>query len=867
MNSLISVVVPVYNVELYIRQCVDSILAQTYPNLEIILVNDGSKDNCLAICEEYAKKDPRVRVIDKVNGGLSDARNVGIEAACGEYIGFVDSDDWIAPDMYEYLYRGIVEHDSDIALCEYYNVWKNDARATYRPAVRLFEGDACLRSLLQLKIGNYAWNKLYKRSLWEDGIRYPVGKMYEDVRTTYRIMQKAKKVAALPEPKYYYRRREGSITGKMTIANQGQCVESRMTRYDLIIQDWPDLKQFLLKEIYEYALLFRQSVCKSTRKEFDDQRELVETIADFLHRHEQDMYDRYKWGRVRRASYACMMEADYQSWRKSQRISLLADKKKAVVNRKTVKKIHSLKKRLVQKQLLSRYYGRHMRLPLDGNAAFVESRGGEDLAGNMFCIAEALCGRGMKVYLSVKSDYAGKVKSMVDRGSFDGLEIVEKGSAAYYRAFAVSTYLFNDMVYSDYMVKKPGQTWVNTWHGTPLKKLEFDVSNQRHALGGAAREWLRSDYLAVPSKYLSRKLLEASSMDQMYPGEILYSGYPRNSVFFDENCRAETRKAMGLEDKEVFAYMPTWRGTQADHQGTVGEYAVQNIFDFFERTLGKNQVVLVKLHNYAVDSVGYGGYRSVRPFPDDIDPYAVLNSADCLITDYSSVFFDYANRGGKVILFTYDREDYLKDRGVYLDLDDLPFPKADNYEALANELNSAKSYDDDDFRSTYCTYDGADATENLLRRVIDGENSCESETVRLDGKKNVLLYDATCRSRNAFPEGAVKELERLDTSQANYYYGIRQWAMKSTPKYLMNLNEGVRVFALSKKPETTLREALLMKVGRKRGLVPKTLIEREMNRQFGGDPFDEIVIIDDIGHDPFAPVLRKSPSFFGDESR
>ena len=117
MQPLISVIIPVYKVELYLRECIDSVLAQTYQNLEVILVDDGSPDQCGSICEQYAEKDNRVCVIHKENGGLSDARNAGIDVAKGEYIGFVDSDDWVAPDMYECLYKASVEYNAEFVVC------------------------------------------------------------------------------------------------------------------------------------------------------------------------------------------------------------------------------------------------------------------------------------------------------------------------------------------------------------------------------------------------------------------------------------------------------------------------------------------------------------------------------------------------------------------------------------------------------------------------------------------------------------------------------------------------------------------------------------------------------------------------------
>ena len=856
---LISVIVPVYNVELYIRKCIESILSQTYRNLEIILVDDGSKDRCGEICDEYALKDNRIRVIHKENGGLSDARNVGIDASRGEYIGFVDSDDWIVPDMYEYLYRGLIENNADISVCEYYNVWRSKAQATYRPSTRIFSGSSCLWALLRLKVGNYAWNKLYKRNLWEDGIRYPVGKLYEDVRTTYRIFQKVSVVAALPEAKYFYRRHVEGITSTKTVSSQGQCVESRMTRYDKLIQDWPDEKSFLIKEIYEYLIQLREVVCGSDRKEFDNERELMGVITSFVECHFSDFCNRYSWGKAGRYALSCMANNSYESWRRSAFVDGMIKNKTTILESKTIKKIKNFSINKEKNTIIDHYFATYRSASIDAGSAFVESRGGEDLAGNMFAIAEVLCSRGMRVFLCVKAEMRDKVCAIVGSGSFPGLHIVEKYSADYYKTFSTAKYIFNDMVFNDLLLKNSGQVWVNTWHGTPLKSLEFDVRNQRHVMGGGTRGYLEYDYLAVPSTYLAQKLLESSDVDQLYSGQILCSGYPRNSIFFDTAERDRTRNRLAVEDKEIFVYMPTWRGTAVNHQGTSGLYTTQAILDFFENKLSDNQVLFVKLHNYAVDQISFVGYQKVRPFPVDIDSYNVLNASDCLITDYSSVFFDYANSGHKIVLFTYDKEEYLRDRGFYLDLDEIPYPKVNTYAELESELNLTKRYDDSKFRSTYCTFDCPDAVDRLLSVVIDGKKACETIKQSNNGKQNILIYDAQYYLRDALPEQAEDYLSNLDVTEANYYYGIRQWVLKRTPKYLANLPEGIRLYPLCRVPELTSEEKRTCK-GRKHTL-PDSLIQREIDREFYGNPFDKIYVINENKYDPFVPILKRNPKY------
>lgn len=218
-SPLISIIVPIYNVEEYIHQCVDSIINQTYTNLEIILVNDGSPDICGTICDDYALQDARVKVIHKTNGGLSDARNTGLDNAKGEYIVFTDSDDFIHPQFVECLYSNI--GDADMAFCDLLPYYEdkteiNQSKITSCPTM-VFEDDFLIKNIPTYRspIVIVAWNKLYKRFIWDD-LRYPVGKIHEDEFVIHHILDKCDKVILCDEQLYYYRQREDSIMGVMS---------------------------------------------------------------------------------------------------------------------------------------------------------------------------------------------------------------------------------------------------------------------------------------------------------------------------------------------------------------------------------------------------------------------------------------------------------------------------------------------------------------------------------------------------------------------------------------------------------------------------------------------------------------------------
>ena len=212
---MISVIVPVYNVEPYLRKCLDSILGQTYRDLEVLVIDDGSTDGSGKICDEY-KKDERVRVFHTENRGLSATRNLGLDKATGEWIGFVDSDDWIEPDMYEVLFRKAEETGADVVECG--SLFEYPTKTTKHPAVQsLISETESVLSLLKGKVSTLVWNKLYRRKLF-DNTRFPDGRSFEDIATTHKIIQNAK-VVGVPNYLYHWLQRESGISQSHDLKN------------------------------------------------------------------------------------------------------------------------------------------------------------------------------------------------------------------------------------------------------------------------------------------------------------------------------------------------------------------------------------------------------------------------------------------------------------------------------------------------------------------------------------------------------------------------------------------------------------------------------------------------------------------------
>lgn len=215
MSKLISIVVPIYNVEKYLRQCLESVVNQTYKNLEIILVDDGSIDNSGNICDEYAKKDIRIKVIRKENGGLGSARNAGLDICTGEYVGFVDSDDWIELDMYESLYKALEEHNVDVACVGYYKCYINKIVCIARNQDILYPKEELIyRAYGDKYYGHMVCNKLYKKGIF-DKVRFPEKRYYEDSFIFFDILEKVNSIYICADAKYFYRQRKSSIMYKV----------------------------------------------------------------------------------------------------------------------------------------------------------------------------------------------------------------------------------------------------------------------------------------------------------------------------------------------------------------------------------------------------------------------------------------------------------------------------------------------------------------------------------------------------------------------------------------------------------------------------------------------------------------------------
>lgn len=277
MEDLISVIVPIYNVEKYLKKCVNSIMNQTYRNLEIILVDDGSVDNCAKISDDISKLDSRIIVLHKKNEGLAEARNIGLEIAKGKYVGFIDSDDYIEKDMFEILYNNIIKYNADISICNIVEEKENGeiikAYIKEDIGIQQFNKIEALQKLIRDRtITNHACNKLYKKVLFEN-IKYPYRRKMEDMATTYRVFDLANKIVVDSSIGYHYIQRKSSIMGNINreLINHYELAVNEKDEY--LLKKYPELKESIeIERINSTKTLFYYAIFANFKDIYDSEK-------------------------------------------------------------------------------------------------------------------------------------------------------------------------------------------------------------------------------------------------------------------------------------------------------------------------------------------------------------------------------------------------------------------------------------------------------------------------------------------------------------------------------------------------------------------------------------------------------------------
>jgi len=836
----ISIVVPVYNVERYLEKCLDTLVNQTFDGYEVIVVNDGSTDGSLAILNKCVDGHKGlVRVFTTENKGVSHARNYGVAKARGEYVLFVDSDDFIEYDMCKLLYRKAVEDDADIVVCDRYdfyeyeetkNIRRIKSNGFYVPFARKINLKTMKYELT--RISPFPWDKLFKRELV---LRFPFleGSRFEDLAVMYQIMLTANTISYIPNYLYNYRRTaKGGFLNSLSEETKDILKACRNIIKDFKQYGWYDDYLEEIEYICARHLLMRYGplVDGEHKGMMGLKREIINETQDFL----DGNFDGWRENRYLKYSLSEGMKAGFEHYKKRNAMlrrivfyEYMPSKCLALINKtrafkqkitksfrefkKSKQKFQFLKKRLIFLRVFNqppaaRFTKYYEKLPINDTLVLYESKHGEDIAGNIFRMIVSMGDEayaGFNIRLALKEGYRERYEELLDAYDIDYLEVVTINTKEYFKCLASAGYLVTDTSFPTYFIKRPGQTYLNTWHGTPIKGMGRVVPGREYALGNIQRNFLMADYLLYQNEFSRDIFLRDYMIDRIYGGRTMVSGYPRNSAFFNEGRRITIRSELDADNCTIIAYMPTWRGLLTKKETDRQVYILLSYLRKIDQSLDNDQVFYVKLHPYVKKRIKYDDFFHIKPFPKEYETYDFLNATDMLVTDYSSIMFDYAASGRDIVLFVYDKEEYISERGMYLDIDKLEFTQAQTVAGLVKAMKNPAPYDR--FKEAYCPYDGRDVAGDVVRelflnrREVDKavrHNKLNIHRIADNGKKRVLVFLGGLGYGDKTMQ-LVKYLNKLDTDEYDYYLCANQASVRSATDMISKIKTDIYYFPIT----------------------------------------------------------------------
>lgn len=371
------------------------------------------------------------------------------------------------------------------------------------------------------------------------------------------------------------------------------------------------------------------------------------------------------------------------------------------------------------------YYGYFIQhCKVNPKRILMESFHGKSISDSSYAVLQEMIRQGIagdyEIYYA--SDNPQRDTPIVENNHLP-IKLVDVESRRYAYVLATSKYLLNNSSFPLWFIRRPEQVYVQTWHGTPLKTLGKEMRLGIESMVNVQHNFLQANWLTFPNDFTRDVIMRDYNLDQLYTGKVAMVGYPRNAVFL-QGGSDEVRAANDLDGYTCFAYMPTWRGT-SNHSVDVSGYAreVNKTLKKLDAALADDQKLFVNFHTMVAKQIKLGSYEHIFPFPADVGTYDFLVHMDALITDYSSVMFDYALTGKPVILFTYDKEQYLSDRGMYFSIDELPFVQVSTTAELCDCLRDGTYHLSDEglaeLHERFLKYDSPDNARLVLELLLN----------------------------------------------------------------------------------------------------------------------------------------------------
>lgn len=429
---------------------------------------------------------------------------------------------------------------------------------------------------------------------------------------------------------------------------------------------------------------------------------------------------------------------------------------------------------------------------VENNKILIESLHGKDVSGHLFALASKLNSYTNYSVFVVAKDTV-RAENLLNNYSLKNIKVVKHMSYEYGLYLATSQILINDNTFYPFFSKRERQKYYNLWHGTPLKTLGKDIEGEFLDFGNVTRNFMMSDGLYLPNEYSVEKLLGSLDLDGVLKTNVFVAPSPRNSLLFDKNRSERIKKDLSLKNKKIYIYMPTWRGNKKDNNINFTE---ENILTSLEKKLPNDVVVFYKLHSMVTKNFQFEGNR-IRPVPDMYDIYDFMSAADGLITDYSSIMYDFASQNKKIILFNYDYDEYLSMRGMYENINDYPFYTTDNINKLVDYINKEELVEYSNFNDKFSPKDSINGSQEIVEHILfskDSENIQQFDNYNM--KPNVYMFVGPMWDTGI--TAALKNLlKNIDTTKRNYILCFERKAInKLGEENLRSLPSSVKIYPI-----------------------------------------------------------------------
>lgn len=488
--------------------------------------------------------------------------------------------------------------------------------------------------------------------------------------------------------------------------------------------------------------------------------------------------------------------------------------------------------------------------PIKLKHALFEPNHGKTNSGNMFALATELASReSYKVYWATKN--VDSAKRLFEFYGISNIEVIEHMSYEYGNIVATAELLFSDNTFYPFFSKRKGQRYINTWHGTPLKTLGKDIKGEETSYGNIIRNLLQADILYFSNEYTVKHHLSSLGLDGVLKTKSYIAPSPRNSAFFNIDRAKRIREIEQLQNKKVIVYLPTYRGKSSGaSDGSASK--IKGLLEEFVANLPEDYIIYYKLHPIDNQKIVINSNEErIKKIPESYELYDFLSATDGLITDYSSVMFDYSLLDKPIYLYTYDQDEYVSERGTYLDINELPFPKFEDSESLINEISNTKEYIDKrlDFKRKFAPFDNGKGAKEIIDHVLfDKHSSHIQEHTTYNGKPNVYIMGGPLWA-NGITSALQNLIDNIDLEKRNYILLVDTNGLKkeNMGRYLF-LNDRIKIYPMKGFAIRSNFEDRLVKnfesgkyLSNSEQVLLKNAFEREMSRIFGLDSMDYFI--------------------------